>query len=138
MDALNTYGVGTAVADPELKYTKNDTALATVTVAFNRSFKKGDSFEKETTFIKVTVWGKRAEKFAEVVKKGKPVYVNGYLKQENWTTTEGQKRSAISLVATEWRAVEKFSNGGGAAPTTEAKPVHAVVEGGNDESDLPF
>ena len=137
MDALNSYGVGTAVANPELKHTKNDTALATVTLAFNRSFKRGDKFEKETTFIKITVWGKRAEKFAEVVKKGSPVYVNGYLRQENWTTTEGQKRSVIGLVVTEWRVVEKFKNGA-TVTETQSEPVHAVAESTDNESDMPF
>lgn len=114
MGSLNVYGVGVATADPELKFVgANDTALATVNLAFNRSFKKNDTFEKEVSFLKVAVWGKRAERFAELVSKGKPVFVKGYVRQENWNAEDGSKRSAITLVLVEWQIVEKFTNGDG-------------------------
>ncbi len=147
MGALNVFGVGVATADPELRVVgENKTSLATVNLAFNRSYKKGDKFEKEASFLKVSVWGKRAERFAELVAKGKPVYVNGYVRQENWTSDEGQKRSAITLVLTEWQLVEKFTNGNGNSKKTDEpatnnaqapaqEPVKASADG---DEDVPF
>lgn len=151
MGSLNVHGVGVATADPELKFVgANETALATVNLAFNRSFKKNDTFEKEVSFLKVAVWGKRAERFAELVSKGKPVYVNGYVRQENWNAEDGSKRSAITLVLVEWQLVEKFTNGNGNDNTnnqntsetstdkpqpSQQKPVTANA--GGDE-DVPF
>lgn len=147
MGALSVFGVGVATADPELRFVgENKTALATVNLAFNRSYKKDEKFVQEASFLKVSVWGKRAERFAELVAKGKPVYVNGYVRQENWNSDEGQKRSAITLVLTEWQLVEKFANGSGSgknttesatsnAQTPAQEPV-AANAGGDDE--VPF
>lgn len=148
MGALNVFGVGVATADPELRFVgDNKTALATVNLAFNRSFRKDDKFEKEVSFLKVSVWGKQAERFAELVAKGKPVYVNGHVRQENWTTEEGQKRSAITLVLREWQLVEKFTNGNDGSKNTNEpatskvqapaqEPVEANAGGGPE--DVPF
>lgn len=145
MGALNVFGVGVATADPELRFVgENKTALATVNLAFNRSFKKGDKFEKEASFLKVSVWGKRAERFGELVAKGKPVFVNGYVRQENWTSDEGQKRSAITLVLTEWQLVEKFTNGSKntneSATSNAQAPAQEPVgaSAGSGDEDVPF
>ncbi len=146
MGALNVFGVGVATADPELRVVGDKkTPLATVNLAFNRSYKKGDGFEKEASFLKVSVWGNQAERFAELVAKGKPVFVSGYVRQENWTSEEGQKRSAITLVLKEWQLVEKFTNGNGKNTTESAtknaqasapEPAEAKVGGGTE--DVPF
>lgn len=147
MGALSVFGVGVATADPELRFVgESKTALATVNLAFNRSYKKNDTFEKEVSFLKVSVWGKRAERFAELVAKGKPVYVNGYVRQENWNSEEGQKRSAITLVLTEWQIVEKFTNnnGGGknadesAANSVQAPAQEPVEASAGGVEDVPF
>ena len=145
MGALNVFGVGVATADPELRVVGDKkTPLATVNLAFNRSYKKGDGFEKEASFLKVSVWGNQAERFAELVAKGKPVFVSGYVRQENWTSEEGQKRSAITLVLKEWQLVEKFTNGSGKntsesttnkAQAPAPEPVEANAGGGED---VPF
>lgn len=146
MGALNVFGVGVATADPELRVVGDKkTPLATVNLAFNRSYKKGDGFEKEASFLKVSVWGNQAERFAELVAKGKPVFVSGYVRQENWTSEEGQKRSAITLVLKEWQLVEKFTNGSGKntsesttnkAQSSAPEPVETKVGGGTE--DVPF
>lgn len=147
MGALSVFGVGVATADPELRFVgANKTALATVNLAFNRSFKKDDKFEKETSFMKVAVWGKRAERFAELVTKGQPLFVNGYVRQENWTTEDGSKRSALTLVLIDWQIVEKFTsnkannqNANQADTSTQQpsqqEPIAANVGG---EEDVPF
>jgi len=147
MGALSVFGVGVATADPELRFVgDNKTALATVNLAFNRSYKKGENFEKEVSFLKVSVWGKRGERFAELVSKGKPVYVNGYVRQENWNSEEGQKRSAITLVLTEWQVVEKFTNGNDGGKNTnkstkndtQAPAQEPVGASAGGEEDVPF
>lgn len=145
MGALNVFGVGVATADPELKFVGADsTALATVNLAFNRSYKKGDGFEKETSFVKVNVWGKQAERFAELVAKGKPVFVSGYVRQENWTTDDDQKRSVLTLVLKEWQLVEKFANGGNKNTSESATsnatnpPQEPVAANTGSVEDVPF
>lgn len=144
MGALNVFGVGVATADPELKFVgASKIALATVNLAFNRSFKKGDTFEKEVSFVKVNVWGKRAERFAELVAKGKPVFVSGHMRQENWTTDDDQKRSVLTLVLTEWQLVEKFTNGSDKntnepAASNAQTPAQEPVGASTGDEDVPF
>lgn len=150
MGALKSHGVGTASTDVELRTVGENTQLATVNLAFNRSFRKGEEWQQETSFVKTLVWGKRAEKFAEVVRKGQHVYVDGYLRQENWTTKDGNKRSTLSFVVEEWQLAQKFGNGKKNATTSlepkvqEQAPVNneaetvAASEGVTNDSDLPF
>lgn len=137
MGALNVHGVGTAVADPELRQVgSNNTPLTTVVLAFNRSFKKGDGFEKETTFLKTVVWGKRGEKFAEVVKKGFAVYVTGYLRQENWTDDDDNKHQRISVTVQDWQLIQKISNG--SSDNTTQAPINEPVTVGTEDEAMPF
>ena len=91
---------GNLTRDPELKYVPSGTAVTKFSVAVNRKFKtrEGD-FKDEVSFIDVTVWGKSAENCSQYLKKGSPCIVQGRLKQEQWESAEGQKRSRITVVA---------------------------------------
>jgi single-strand DNA-binding protein len=51
------------------------------------------------SFIRVVVWGRRAEVCGEYLSKGSPVFVEGRLQSRDWQTQDGQKRSAIEVVA---------------------------------------
>jgi len=86
MAELMVTGVGVATADPELRNVgQNGTMVCTVNLAFNRSFRKRDDkeWQNEVCFVRAQVWGARANKMAELVKKGQPIYVCGYLKQDS-------------------------------------------------------
>ena len=50
--------VGRLTKAPELRYTDNQTAVCTFTLAVDRPFKNGD--ERKADFIRIQVWGKRA------------------------------------------------------------------------------
>lgn len=86
--------VGNLTRDPELKETPNGKSVLNFTVAVN------DNGNKEhTNFIPVTCWGKLAELVADYQVKGNKVAVAGRLYQDNWETEEGEKRSAMKVVA---------------------------------------
>jgi len=112
MAELNVVGVGVVTADPELKYVgANNTALCTVSLAFNRNFKaKNGDWQKEACFMRAQLWGPRAERMSELVRKGQPIYVNGYLKQDEWTNKEGQKRVAHSITIQDFQLCQKNDN----------------------------
>ena len=98
MNDLNSFIIeGRLTRDAELKYLPSGTALATFSLANNRSYKKGDDWEKETLYLDVTVFGKQAE-YIGVLKKGRQVRANGRIKQERWETN-GEKRSKYVVVA---------------------------------------
>lgn len=79
-------------------YVGNGTAKAVVSIAVNRSVKKGEQWEDDPSFFDVVIWGKLAENLKPRLKKGTQITVNGYLKQDRWEKG-GQKQSRISVVA---------------------------------------
>ena len=76
----------------------NGTAKAVVSLAVNRSVKKGDNWEDEVSYFDVTIWGKMAENLKPNLVKGKQICVEGYLKQDRWEK-DGQKKSRININA---------------------------------------
>ena len=79
-------------------YVGSGTAKAVVSLAVNRSVKKGDKWEDEVSYIDVTIWGKTAENLKPNLVKGKQICVLGYLKQDRWEK-DGQKQSRLNVVA---------------------------------------
>lgn len=88
------------VTDDErsFSYVGNGTAKAVVSIAVNRSSKKGDEWVDEVSFFDVVIWGKMAEGLKPYLNKGTQIAVVGYLKQDRWEK-DGQKFSKVSLVA---------------------------------------
>jgi single-strand DNA-binding protein len=90
---------GNMVRDPELKYTSSGTAVCTFSIASNRSWKKGEEWEKEVSYFDCELWGKLAESIKERTTKGRGVRVIGRLKQERWSDSEGKQKSKVKIVA---------------------------------------
>lgn len=65
----NVVLVGRVVRDPELRYTPQNTAVATFTLAVNRRFKNAQG-EREADFINCVLWRQPAENLANWAKKG--------------------------------------------------------------------
>ena len=92
--------IGNLTKDPELRYTPNGTAVATLRLAVNRKFKdRAGELKEDTCFISVTVWDKQAETCNQYLQKGRPVFVEGLLQSRSWDTPDGQKRSIIDVRA---------------------------------------
>jgi single-strand DNA-binding protein len=104
--------IGNLTRDPELRYVPSGTAVATFTLAVNRVYKAQDGEKKEeTSFIRIVVWGRRAEVCGEYLSKGSPVFVEGRLQSRNWEAQDGQKRSTTEVIADN----VQFLRGSGAA-----------------------
>jgi len=92
--------MGNLTRDPELRYLPNGTAVATFTIASNRTYALPSGEKKqEATFMRVVVWARRAETCAEFLNKGSPVFVEGRLQSRSWEGQDGQKRSTVEVVA---------------------------------------
>jgi single-strand DNA-binding protein len=100
MNDMNLFVVeGNFVADPEVTTTPSGARVVNFSIGVNRSYKKGDSFQDESSFFDVEAWGKLADVIGERVKKGMRTRVEGRLKQQRWTNSDGQSRSRVVLVA---------------------------------------
>ena len=92
--------VGNLVNDPELRYTPTGVAVANFRVAstprtFDRQaneWKDGDSL-----FLTCNEWRQAAENVAESLQRGMRVIVTGRLKQRNYETKEGEKRTVYEV-----------------------------------------
>ena len=101
MASLNrVFLIGNLTRDPELRYIPSGTAVTTFTVASNRAYTLASGEKREETcFVRVVVWGRRAELCGEYLAKGSPVFVEGRLQSRTWEAPDGQKRSTIEVVA---------------------------------------
>jgi single-strand DNA-binding protein len=92
--------VGNLVADPELRFTASGQPVATFRIASTPRFldkatnewKDGDSL-----FLSCNVWRQAAENVAESLQRGMRVIVTGRLKQRNYETKEGEKRTVYEV-----------------------------------------
>lgn len=79
---------GRLVADPELRYTPSNKAVATARIACPRDFKNQNG-ERESDFFPLVIWGKFAENFANWLKKGYLVTVEGRLQTRSYENQQG-------------------------------------------------
>jgi len=94
--------VGRLTRDPELKRTTTAKSVCRFDIAMSRRFKDqvtGEWKDSDPTFVPIIVWGEQAERCAERLKKGIPVYVEGRLQTNSWQSTDGSKRSRLEVVA---------------------------------------
>lgn len=101
MASLNkVFIMGNLTRDPELRYVPSGTAVATFTIAVNRVYtSQAGEKKEEVSFIRVVVWGRRAEVCGEYLSKGSPVFVEGRLQSRSWEGQDGQKRNTIEVIA---------------------------------------
>lgn len=119
--------IGNLTGDPELRFTPSGAAVANFTVACTpRALDKNTNEWKdgETTFLRCQVWRQYAENVAESLTRGTRVMVTGRLKQRNYETKEGEKRTSIEVdvddigpvLRNATAKITKTSGAGSAAP----------------------
>ena len=90
--------IGRLTRDPELRYTGNNTAVASFGIAVNRNFTNQQG-ERDADFFNVTVWRKQAENVKNYLSKGSQVAIEGRLQSNTYDDANGQKRTSIDVVA---------------------------------------
>src|SRR5277367_6571498 len=89
--------MGNLTRDPEVRYTPKGTAVGDLAIAINDSYKAQDGTIKETvTYVDIEVWGRQAETCKQYLTKGRPVFVEGQLKLDQWEQ-DGQKKSKLRV-----------------------------------------
>jgi single-strand DNA-binding protein len=96
--------IGNLVSEPELRFTPNGTQVANLSVGINETYRVDDEQRQITTFVDVQVWGPSAQNFANLVRKGQEIFVEGSLRQDRWQDKQtGQNRSKVYLKAERWQ-----------------------------------
>ena len=77
--------MGNLTRDPKVAFLPNQTPVVEFGMAVNRKWKKEDgSYGEEVLYIECVVYGRRAEVINDNFQKGKPIFVQGRLKLEQW------------------------------------------------------
>jgi single-strand DNA-binding protein len=107
--------MGNLTRDPELRYTQSNIAICKFGLAVNRRIKdQNGEWREEPTFVDITIFGKRGEAFAKFHTKGKPAFIEGSLRFDQWEDKEGGgKRSKLYVVGDTWEFVGGGAPGGG-------------------------
>jgi len=93
--------VGNITRDLELRYTANGRGVASFGLAVSRRYQVNGEWQEQTSFFNVVAWGSTGENAAQSLTKGARVIVTGRLEQREYTTREGDKRTAVEVVADE-------------------------------------
>jgi len=126
--------VGNLGRDPEMRYAPNGNAVTSMSVASNRTYNDSNGERvKETTWFRVSVWGKQAESVNTYLKKGSSVLVEGELRPDKetgnprtFTRSDGTTGASYEVTA---RTVRFLSSRGGSDSVSDSS--------GADE-DIPF
>ncbi len=134
--------VGNLGRDPELRYTPQGTPVCTFSIATNERRKdKTGEMQDLTTWFRVTLWGRQAETASQYLTKGRPIYIEGRLRVEEWTDRDGKARYTLEVHGTDMQFI-----GGGRSeePPAERAAVAAGAGGAISEpsepaeDDVPF
>ena len=130
---MNTVNlVGYITADFELRYTANGNPVANFGMALNRRYRQNDELKTETTFVDLVAFNKTAEIAEKYLGKGRPVGIEGRLRQRTWETELGQKRSKIEVVVNQLHLMPR--NG----KDENGSDDHAELFEGSVPEEVPF
>lgn len=132
---------GNLTRDAELRQSSGGMAIVKMRVAVNDRRKNATSgqWEDYANYIDVTMFGSRGEAVSRYLSKGTKIAVDGKLRWHEWETPEGQKRSAVEVIADDiellgGRGDSSAGAGRPAAPVEYEGPEADVPDG----EDIPF
>lgn len=153
--------IGNLTRDPELRYTPQNTAVCTFTIATNRSWKTESGDQKDSAeFHRIVAWDKLGEICNQLLKKGGRVFVEGRIQTRKWTGQDGADRYTTEIVITDMMLLDRKDGEGmgssdgdievpddlgempqpavAAAPKKSAPKKKEVAEDMPSDDDIPF
>lgn len=150
---LNVVAImGRLVADPELKTTPTGINVCAFRIACDRSFVQQGQ-QRQADFVDVVAWRHNADFLCKHFAKGSMVAVQGRLQTRQYQDRNGNKRTAVEVVADSLSFAgsskkpggQAVDEGGEAPPSDYRDPAPAYSQGDaddfaviDDNDDLPF
>lgn len=139
---------GRLTADPELRYTPNNVAVTSFSIAVNRSYARQGE-ERQTDFIDIVAWRSTAEFVCRYFKKGNLIAIEGAIQTRTYQDKDGNKRKAFEVVANNVHFVESKKDNNTMSNNDVKKSIsndnESYVSGTDDDfqeiqsdDDLPF
>lgn len=138
--------IGRLGADPEVRYTQSNTAVATLSIATSERYKDNNGeMQEKTEWHRVVAWGRLAEICQQYLKKGSQVYIEGPIQTRSWEDKDGQKRYTTEIKALQMTMLDSRGGGdtvGDAPDKGASQSLSSNVELGSNfddmDDDLPF
>jgi len=137
--------VGNLGRDPEMRYTPSGEPVTSFSVATSREYTGKDGKVKETTWFRISVWGKMAEVCNNYLRKGSKVLVEGRLTPDPatgapriWTGKDGRQGTSYEITASTVRFLSsrtESAEGGGSYAGGGGEDAGDMMVG---EDDIPF
>lgn len=103
--------MGNLTRDVEVRQLPGGGSVANLGIAVNRRFKTQDGQQREeVTFVDCEAWGRTAEVMAQYLAKGRPVFIEGRLRLDQWQDKDGGNRSKLKVIVENFQFVD--SRGG--------------------------
>lgn len=149
--------MGNLTRDPEMRVLPSNMPVASFGLAVNDRFKnkQTDQWEERPNFIDCEAFGRTAENIGKFFSKGKPIFIEGKLRLDQWEDRQsGQKRSKLKVVVDTFQFVGGREGGGGGGGYQQGGGNQGGAQGGGwdaspaatggghhepvDEDDIPF
>jgi single-strand DNA-binding protein len=133
--------IGRLGKDPEVRYTENNTAVASFNIATSERYRDGNGdWQEKTEWHRVVCWSRLAEVAQQYLKKGAQVYIEGSIHTRQWQDKDGQTRYTTEIKAgvlqmldskpsgdsdSQSPARDSYSNAS-KNPSTQSKPVNDI------------
>lgn len=142
--------MGRIVADPELKTTPSGISVTSFRIAVDRNT-TDSSGQRQADFIGIVAWRSTAEFVCKYFSKGQMIAVNGRIQTRSYEDKQGNKRTAVEVVADNVSFCGSKNEGGSYSPPAQGRKeaqaaengftqqsLEEVPEGYDSDDDLPF
>lgn len=136
---------GNVGRDPEMRYMPDGTAVTSFSVATNRSWNDRQTGQRvdETTWFRVSVWGRRAEVANQYLAKGRQVLVEGRIKPDPstggpklFTRQDGTVGASFEIIADNFSFIGSREDTGDFA--SDGESVGGSAAPAQEEDEIPF
>ncbi len=126
--------MGNLTRDIELRHTSANTPVANIGLAVNRRFKGQDGQQRdETTFVDCEAWGRTAEVMSQYLSRGRPVFIEGRLRLDQWQDQQGNNRSKLKVVVENFQFIDSRTD----TPIDSHTAGPADTGGGSPDTPIP-
>lgn len=134
--------IGRLTRDAELK-TLTNTTVCNFSIALNRGVRDASgNWSDEVHYFDIELYGKQGDAIQRYLQKGKQVAIEGSLRQSRWEDSNGQKRSRVSIVASNVQLLgggDTSSNNSSAEQQSTASFTNNVPQNNHEiDDDIPF
>lgn len=138
--------VGNLGGDPEMRYMPDGSAVTNFSIASNRRYNdRNGQLVDETTWFRVSVWGRQAETANQYLSKGQKVLVEGRLRPDpqtggprTYTRQDGTVGASFEIFAESFRFLSSRDEAGGGSFSSPDYDSGSGGGGAQEEDDIPF